>query len=73
MENKVLCPKCKTPLQREESIEPVSNNERKVIVSKLMDFKFYRVITSYCPSCNMEIRKKVPLSSFEYAKISKQD
>jgi len=69
MENNVLCPKCKTPLQREESIEPVNKNERKVIVQKLMDFKYYRVITQYCPNCNMEIRKKVPLSSFEYAKL----
>ncbi len=68
----VLCPKCKTPLQREETIEPVKKDERKVLVAKLLDFKYYRVITQYCPNCNMEQRKKVPISSFEYAKLVKE-
>lgn len=70
MEQQILCPKCKTPLKREEIIEPVSNKERKVILSKLMDFKLYKVIVHYCPTCNREIRKKVPVSSFEYSKLN---
>lgn len=68
-EPQVLCPKCKTPLKREESIEPVTERERKALVAKLMDFKYYRVITNYCPNCNMELRKRVPISSFEYSKL----
>lgn len=69
MEQPVLCPKCKTPLRREEAIEPVSKNERRILLAKMLDFKYYRVITQYCPTCNMEQRKKVPVSSFEYAKL----
>jgi len=65
----VTCPKCKTALVREETVERVTDAERRVMNAKMLNFKYFRVITQYCPNCNRSQKKRIPLSSFEYSKL----